>query len=320
MSMIRHVRVAAAALVLAGAGTSPSLHAQGLLAMAAKIEPRAVEEKDVVSGKTKLDPAKGYIFISGTARQFGTFLRVPDEATRAEWEKDRQKAFGKALKSYRSSYAQWQADAAVRAANKVKAEDPPVEPTLETFQFDPIDTRDQVGFGPQFVYAKGATVSYMQAVKPGTYIWYGPVLGGVGVPAGGICMCMGTVRFEVKAGVVTDTGNWLQAAPHQDEDMDYTRLMLKQANDKRIAEGKAPRVPAVPSDIKFGLPASLKDWPSVQAEFHANGKLNNLFGILISRLSPVPGVLGYHRDTVVDLRTGQEVESPTLISRAKIKK
>jgi len=320
MSMIRHARAAAVALFLAGAGASPSLHAQGLLTAATKIEPRAVEEKDVTSAKTKLDPAKGYIFISGSARQFGAFLRVPDDTTRAEWEKDRQKAFEKALKSYRSSYAQWKADSAVRAEHKLKAEDPPVEPTLETFQFDPIDLRDQVSFGPQFVYAKGETVSYMQAVKPGTYIWYGPVLGGAGLPAGGICMCMGTVRFEVKAGVVTDTGNWLQAAPHLDEDMDYARLMVKQANEKRIAAGKEPRVLAVPSDIKFGLPASLKDWPSVQAEFHANGKLNNLFGIMISRLSPVPGVLGYHRDTVVDLRTGQEVESPTLISRAKIKK
>ena len=317
MSMIRHVRVAAAALVLAGAGASPSLHAQGLLAMAAKIEPRAVEEKDVVSGKTKLDPAKGYIFISGTARQFGTFLRVPDEATRAEWEKDRQKAFGKALKSYRSSYAQWQADAAVRAANKVKAEDPPVEPILETFQFDPIDTRDQVGFGPQFVYAKGETVSYMQAVKPGTYIWYGPVLGGAGLPAGGVCTCMGTVRFEVKAGAVTDVGNWLGAAPQPDE---AERLNFERVNEKRIAAGKKPLPTPVRPDIKFGLPASLKDWPSVQAEFHANGKLNNLFGIMISRLMPVPGVLGYHRDTIVDLRTGQEIESPTLISRAKIKR
>ena len=158
------------------------------------------------------------------------------------------------------------------------------------------------------------------AVKPGSYIWYGNVFSGGYEPANGVCMCMGTVRFEVKPGVVTDLGNWLLAAPHRDEDMDIARLTLKQANEKRVAAGKEPILVLVPVEIKFGLPASLKDWPSVQAEFHANGKLNNLFGILISRLSPVPGVLGYHRDTVVDLRTGQEIESPTLISRAKIKK
>jgi hypothetical protein len=36
--------------------------------------------------------------------------------------------------------------------------------------------------------------------------------------------------------------------------------------------------------------------------------------------SVAPGVIGYHRDTIVDLRTGQELESPTILSRAKIKK
>lgn len=313
----KHVRLTTLAIVLAATASATAVHAQGLLAMAAKIEPRAVEEKDVVSGKIKLDPGKGYIFVSGSARQFGMFLRVPDETTRAEWEKDRAKAFEKALKSYRSDLAQWQANAAQLKEHKMKVPDAPVEPTLETFQFDPIDLRDQVGFGPQFVYAKGETVSYMQAVKPGTYIWYGPVLGGAGLPAGGVCTCMGTVRFEVKAGVVTDVGNWLLAAPEPDE---IHRQVIQQANDKRIAAGKKPLPPVERPDIKFGLPASLKDWPSVQAEFHANGKLNNLFGIMISRLLPVPGVLGYHRDTIVDLRTGQEIESPTLISRAKIKK
>ncbi len=317
MTFIKHVRLTTLAIVLAATASATALHAQGLLAMAAKIEPRAVEEKDVVSGKIKLDPAKGYIFVSGSARQFGMFLRVPDETTRPEWEKDRAKAFAKALKSYRSDLAQWQANAAQLKEHKMAVPDAPVEPTLETLQFDPIDLRDQVGFGPQFVYAKGETVSYMQAVKPGTYIWYGPVLGGAGLPAGGVCTCMGTVRFEVKAGVVTDVGNWLLAAPEPDE---IHRQVIQQANDKRIAAGKKPLPPVERPDIKFGLPASLKDWPSVQAEFHANGKLNNLFGIMISRLLPVPGVLGYHRDTIVDLRTGQEIESPTLISRAKIKK
>lgn len=279
-----------------------------------------VEEKNIVSGKVKFDPAKGYIFVSGQTRWWGTFLRVPDDASRADWEKDRQKAFQKALKSYRSGYAQWLANKAQLEEHKMKVPEPPVEPKLETFQFDPIELRDSVGFGPQFVYAKGETVSYMMAVKPGTYIWYGPVLGGGSVPAGGTCQCMGTVHFEVKAGVVTDLGNWLLTAPRIDQDMDYERLMLKDANEKRLAAGKEPRLLPPPSVPRFGLPASLKDWPHEQAEFHAHGKLNNLYGIFISRLSPVPGVLGYHRDTVVDLRTGQEIESPTLVSRAKIKK
>ncbi|WP_421849534.1 hypothetical protein [Novosphingobium sp.] len=294
-----------------------ALAATCLTATALRAEP--VEEKNVVSGKVKFDPARGYIFVSGPSRWWGTFLRVPDDTTRADWEKDRQKAFQKALKSYRSEYAQWLANKAQLEEHKMKVPDAPVEPKLEAFQFDPIELRDSVGFGPQFVYAKGETVSYMTAVKPGTYIWYGAVLGGGGVPAGGTCLCMGTVHFEVKAGAITDLGNWLLTAPRIDQDMDYERLMQKEANEKRVAAGKEARLPLVLGETKYGLPATLKDWPHEQAEFHAHGKLNNLYGIFISRLSPVPGVLGYHRDTVVDLRTGQEIESPTLVSRAKIK-
>jgi hypothetical protein len=295
-----------------------ALAATCLAGGALRAEP--VEEKNVVSGKTKLDPAKGYILVSGPTRQFGMFLRVPDDSTFATWEKDRQKALDKALRAYKTEHANWQVLANNAKADHSKPPAEPVEPTLQTVQVDPPELRDVAAFGPQFVYAKGETVTYLQAVKPGTYRWYGNVIGGAGLPAGGTCMCMGTVQFEVKAGVVTDTGNWLLSAPHGDEDMDVARLALKEANDKRVAAGKEPRLPLPPSEPRFGVPASLKDWPAVQAEFHASGKLNNYYGIFISRLSPVPGVLGYRRDTPVDLRTGQEIESPTLVSRARIKK
>lgn len=294
-----------------------ALAATGLAGSALRAEP--VEEKNVVSGKTRLDPAMGYILVSGPGRQFGMFLRVPDDSTYAVWEKDRQKALEKALRAYKQDHANWQVLADNAKANHSTPPAEPARPTLETVQVDPPELRDVAAFGPQFVYSKGETVTYLQAVKPGTYRWYGNVIGGGGVPAGGTCMCMGTVQFEVKPGVVTDTGNWLQAAPHGDEDMDVARLALKEANAKRVAAGKEPRLPLPPSEPRFGLPASLKDWPSVQAEFRASGKLNNYYGIFISRLSPIPGVLGYRRDAVIDLRTGQEIESPTLVSRAKIK-
>jgi hypothetical protein len=47
--------------------------------------------------------------------------------------------------------------------------------------------------------------------------------------------------------------------------------------------------------------------------------MNNYFGATVTRMAPIPGVLAYHRDVVVDERTGQEIASPTIISRAKIK-
>ena len=77
-----------------------------------------VEEKKVLAGQALLDPAKGYIFVSGPERRFGIFLRVPDAEARAVWEKDRQVAFVKAQKRYRSLIAEWQAQAIARKEYK----------------------------------------------------------------------------------------------------------------------------------------------------------------------------------------------------------
>ena len=279
----------------------------------------ALDEKAIVSGKEKLDPTAGYILVTGPVRQYGMFLRVPDDAVRAEWERDRQKAFTKEHKRYESSMSVWRANA--EALRNAKAEVPPepAEPKLETFEHAPIDLHDVATFGPQFAYAKGTSFAYLEKVRPGTYVWYGNVMGGNGYPAAGTCLCMGTVRFEVKPGVVTDLGNALQALPQWSAEMDVARMDLKAANDKRVAEGKEAFPQFASANLATGLPASLKDWPSVQAEFHASPKINNYYGIFVSRLPPVPGVLGYHRDVVVDERTGLEIASPTLASRQKPK-
>ncbi|MFM5884732.1 MAG: hypothetical protein ACKOQ3_05290, partial [Novosphingobium sp.] len=89
-------------------------------------------------------------------------------------------------------------------------------------------------------------------------------------------------------------------------------------NEERKAKGKEPlwSVPA----LAYGVPASLKALPAVQAELHANGKLNNHFGLPIDRIPPIPGVLGYRRDTVLDLRTGQDVPNPAIRTQVRIKK
>jgi hypothetical protein len=42
----------------------------------------------------------------------------------------------------------------------------------------------------------------------------------------------------------------------------------------------------------------------VRADFSASGKINNFDDIIINRVRPIPGIVGYDRDTVIDLRTG----------------
>ncbi len=295
--------------------------ALGLALMAPlTLQAKAVEEKDVTAGKVKLDPAMGYILLSGPERQNGVFLHVPDDETRRKYEDDRRKAFAKAQKRYASELATWRSQVEIAKSNGAIPLDKPEEPKLETFSIDPIEMRDLESFGPFFVYSKGSTISYVNAVKPGTWIWYGPVIMGANGAAMGVCHCLGSVRFEVKPGVITNLGTSLADAPRWDEENDVARLTLKATNAKRVAAGKEPLRTLVGGTVSYPVPSSLQSWPSVQAELHASPKMNNHYGVVVSRVAPIPGVLAYNRDVIVDVRTGQEIASPTLVSRAKIKK
>ena len=278
-----------------------------------------VEEKNLLSGKTKLDPGKGYILLRAPYRTFGVFLRQPDATTVAEWEKERLEAFAKAQKKYPGKLKQWETDVAVAKQTKNKPPEKPAEPRLEDMQVGAIELRDTVSFGPMFVFSKSETqFTYVNEVKPGTYIYYGPIMAVPGYPGTGACYCMGTVKFEVKAGEITDLGNSLLALPKAEPPFDVATQMLMADEAERKAKGKEPRV--IQPALAYGVPESLKALPARQAELQASGKLNNYYGITISRIAPIPGVLGYRRDTVLDLRTGQDVQNPPITTQVKIKK
>jgi hypothetical protein len=279
----------------------------------------AVEEKNIVSGKAKLDPAQGYIFLQAPTRTFGLFLRQPDDATRADYQKDWDEAFEKARKKYERDLKSWENKVKLAKDGGTPAPAKPVEVTRETFSIGPILLRDMVSFGPMFVYTKSDTLyTYLNAVKPGVYIYYGPLLYGPAQPPAGQCYCMGTVQFEVKAGQITDLGNALMALPVPTVPYSVgTQAMLLQ-NQERAAKGKGP-VWAAPQ-LAFGVPDSLKALPAVQVEFHASGKLNNYFGVPIDRMPPIPGILSYRRDTVIDARTGSDVPNPPIMTQVRIKK
>ncbi len=308
--MIRALKLAIAATVLA----APSL-----------VLAQALEEKNLASGKQKLDPASGYIFVQANYRTFGTFLRVPDDSTRLEHKKDWDEAFAKAQKKYPGKLKDWEAEVAAAKQTKKKPPERPVEPTPENFTIDPIELRDTVSFGPMFIYSKDEAAgrfNYLTAVKPGTYIYYGPVLMQPGGITGGQCFCMGTVRFEVKPGMITDLGNFLVAAPDAVKDWDVANAdAWRRAEEKAAKKGEPVESPVLSRPkLAFGVPDSLKALPAVQAEFHAHGKLNNYYALMFTRMAPIPGVLGYRRDTVIDLRTGQDVPNPVIKAQVKIKK
>ncbi len=57
------------------------------------------------------------------------------------------------------------------------------------------------------------------------------------------------------------------------------------------------------------MPESLAQYPHAKAELRAAGKRNNFLNAQVSRIPPVPGVLAYDRDAVIDLVAQAEAEA-----------
>jgi hypothetical protein len=266
----------------------------------------AIEEKNVVSGKTKLDPAQGYILVTGESRFQGVFIRVPDAEDWAAYKADWEKAFAKAQKDYPGKLKNWQNDVDIAKQTGKRIPPKPKEPTPANVSIGPIEPRLVVGFGPNYVYQKDKEKSvyrYLTSVKPGTYIWYGPAIF-VNGAMGGYRNCMGTVKLDVKAGVITDTGDFLINVARRDGLTGFDKLDREPGMFSPSTDGAGE---IAPSAAVYGVPETLQSLPSVRAEFFAAGKMDNIYSLMVNRLRPIPGILGYHRDDVIDLRTGKAI-------------
>lgn len=268
----------------------------------------AIEEKNLVSGKSKLDPAQGYILVSVPSRYQGVFVRIPDADDWASYRADWEKGFAKAQKDFPGKVKSWQdkADYAVKAGQKVPPK--PNEPKAETFSIGPIEPRLITGFGPQFVFQKDKAVPiyrYLTSVKAGTYIWYGPMFYAANGAMGGYCNCMGSVKFEVKVGVITDLGDFLLTVARRDGLIGFDKIDDAADVFSASSDGQGE---IRPEAATYGVPASLQVLPSVRAEFSASGKIDNFYNAMVNRVRPIPGILGYRRDDVIDLRTGQVIK------------
>lgn len=273
----------------------------GALALAAapaaaqKLKPdtaeyQAIELKNIVSGKQKIDPAKAYIFVrSPQNRVNGVFLKTPSPEEIANYETKWREEFADAKEDFPKELARYQA--AVKAGRPPK--DKPVEPTEENFAIAPIDLRMIVPYGPQFVFDKtdGADKSftYLIEVEPGEYTFLGPIFYVPGGQILGVCFCMGSVKFEAKAGQITSLGDFLSFGWAD-------RKAMEQASVERAL---LPDRPAKPTD--WSVPDSLMQYPVAKAELRASGKRNNFLNALVGRMPPVPGILAYERDVPIDL-------------------
>lgn len=264
-------------------------------AVAQKLKPdtaehRAIEAKNLASGKAKIDPTKAYIYVkSPQNRTNGVFLKSPSPEEIANYEAKWREELADAKEDWPKDLARY--NAAKEAGRPPKEK--PVEPTEENFSIDAIDLRMIVSFGPQFVFDKteapDKSFSYLIEVEPGEYTWFGPMLYLPGTPVFGQCYCMGSVKFEAKAGQITSLGDFLSLGWAD-------RAALEQSTFEREL---LPDRPAQPTD--WSIPASLAQYPNAKADLRAAGKRNNFLRALVGRIPPVPGVLAYDRDVPIDL-------------------
>ncbi len=153
----------------------------------------------------------------------------------------------------------------------------------------------------KFLAKEGNDRLFLIAAEPGDYVFYGAGFNKFLWQ----CNCMGTVSFTAEAGKITDLGAILitlawkpSGFPELAEDTGLGPKMRQDyamfAVGVRLGTGKS------------GL-AQLASLPVQPAEYHAVGAFREPARLLANRLAPIPGVLGYDKGAVIDLRTGKVV-------------
>lgn len=255
--------------------------------------PQAIADKPQVT----LDPARAYLFYTGDkAGQAVKLFRVPDDGDIADYKARRDEAMAKAMRRYERKLASW------TALNKrgQSAGAKPVAPIDATLAFPPIEFGLMVDMGPLYRFAKSETQSaYLEAVKPGDYVVYGPIFVAAQGGAIGQCLCMGTVRFRAEAGKITHLGrmvdNYVAARRAVTSGGDRPDDIFDLPDGITAFSIEPVAAPGMPDPRLTSLPV-------VAADYRASGKLTNWYGIGVDRLTAMPGVLAYDRDRVVDLK------------------
>lgn len=141
------------------------------------------------------------------------------------------------------------------------------------------------------------TRTYVVEVPPGEYTVFGVGIEGF---ASGACMCMGSVRFDARAGEITDLGSILVS----DEDGSTTFPELEPYVAPEFIRRKTATFlmsvrPPADGDT---VPAKFVDLPVTKVEYRAAPKFPNYLGMIVNRMPPIEGVLEYDRDIVIDLK------------------
>lgn len=246
-----------------------------------------------------LQPNRAYIFFRTPYRETYRFLREVTEAERAANEAEREAAYTRARTRAERRLTEWQRnrEGCRGSASPICTQRRPEVPTPETFPWAPPEADNFVsnGIRPRLLHQDDWS-GWLIAVEPGTYSLYGAISE---TPNGlfGSCFCMGSVRFEARAGEITDMGEVLMVP----EDQRGTPT----AQNFRLGH----YITVAPWNGQMRTPQQFSNLRVVPAQLRAADRMPNYFGVMITRLAPIEGVLAYNRDEVIDLRAAATAQA-----------
>ena len=290
--------IPAALLVPALFAAPPALAADGPPVR----EYKAIADKPVA----EINPAKSYIIVQAESVTPLTFIRRPEQEDIDDYLRRRKAALAKAHDKWVKKRANWATEAA--AWDKMSSSDrrgaarpvQPVEPTDANLAFPAIEQENMVSIGPLNRFAKSKERSvFLQMVPPGRYAFYGPV---IIAPAAviGTCLCMGSIQFEVKPGQIVNTGTMVGTWMAERAKAKAEGRPVPPFNTE--FPGKMTSTSWVPPVAGDTVDPRLAAYTIVPADLRASGRVPNYFGLTIDRLTPVPGVLDYDRDRIIDVK------------------
>ena len=247
-----------------------------------EFETAVMKDKEVVP----LDRTKAYILLQSPVAIPATFFKVPTDEEREIVANERAAGLAEAREKWSKKMASYEQHVERAQKRREKpTQEKPIEPTEEQMMFS---------IGPFNRFDKGKGLSlYLTEVPPGEYIYYGTTNLGLGA-----CACMGTVKFKAEPGTISTLrydGVWLDEKGNElgrgkiPDGVDTNDALVRVAMIiERVDEGAYdPRLP--------------RDWmidaPLVPVPF-----VPNWMGAEINRLAPIPGVLAYNRDEVIDVQ------------------
>ncbi|MEL7729020.1 hypothetical protein AAG612_05740 [Citromicrobium bathyomarinum] len=271
-------------------------------ALAQNVEREHIEAKNLARGKQQIAADRAYILVTGSARSQGVFYKTADEADLALFQEDWEEQYANAREKYEAKLERYLEQRERIREDKLysgeRLRDKPDEVSRETFSIGSVERRLLVGWGPNYVFDKSKdeageqVYSYLIELDPGEYTYYGPIFLNPNGGAVGSCMCMGSVKFDAKPGVVTNLGDFAMMRWIDDDAGRQSGI-----NWDEFAKQREPARP-----IDYTVPAALAGYETIRADFRAAGKVDNWFGGTIARLAPMDGVLAYERDRIVDVK------------------